>query len=446
MYQTDIRTRALIILVLVAGCTDAPWYVLPPPASGTTALLISNDQRPRLWVFAEWPVSPIRAELETPGATVVSAVVFEGEPPAALGLPEGAVELEAETPLTRGLPLGRTTARFFSSTEDGAWQESSEVATHFGRLHFRDPTICPSLVAEQIVVDLREASDGFDLATSLSEDLIIIATLGGEVFQVDAERRIQPVALTGLEGQLSALAAHRGALWAGTAEGEIYRGPPESPFELVRVLTSSAAAIDRLLITQVQEREEVLIIDRDRAVWHHDGVSWQRLHAFANDTTANSAKDLFEVAPGHVLASSLSEPNILRLRNGELEVETPEETPVSGFNRVTHVPEFGSMACGTFGELYSDESGKWAPLMKPTTSVNLGAMRSVAGGLLVATIFGGIELLYPDRRLACGPQTLPAALRTDFIGGLGSGFLLSGPSRETSRRAPVVFLQLAEIP
>lgn len=80
-----------------------------------------------------------------------------------------------------------------------------------------------------------------------------------------------------------------------------------------------------------------------------------------------------------------------------------------------------------------------APLMKPSLSVNVGAMTAFSGGVLLGHTSTGVELIYPDRELLCGPLELEANLRSEFFAPLGRRLLLSGNQRSPSDQASLVF-------
>ena len=137
-------SRASLALLLLTACQDELRHVPFPPGEGTVALLVEEARATRLWILPAGHHELLRLEPEDPGSTILAAVVFEAQDPAELRLPSDAVELEPAGPLTRTLPLEGTGLRFFQERE-GIWQESSSPHPRFLELHFRDPSLCPSV-------------------------------------------------------------------------------------------------------------------------------------------------------------------------------------------------------------------------------------------------------------------------------------------------------------
>lgn len=443
--MTNAVKTPLSLLLVLAGCENSSRLLLPPPVVGASAVVLEETSQVRLWIFSEWTTEALRIEVEDPSAAEVSAAVFESQALQALGLPEGAVELGATGATARALPLERPEVRIFESRVDGGWREVAEPSPVMRDLRFRDPRLCPDLETESVFIPGPFSSRGFGLGAALDDNTALIGVYRGPIYRVDAERRMQQIELSGLDGNVRTMTASEGELWVATSSGSIFQGPREDPFALSFVMNSSTTSLERMIVTRVGDHQEIVAMDQTRVVWHHDGRAWQSVHQFPDDGTNNRSNYLLEIEPGHVLGSSLGEPRLLRFRDGAFRLEQPSVLPLTGFSRVAHLRGFGSLAAGSLGEIYADASGAWAPHMSPSVSVNIGAMLEVDGALLVASISNDIELIHPERRLLCGPTTVPIDMRVDFMARLGEHTLLTGLLRQPADGYPVIYVRTVPV-
>lgn len=413
----------------LSACQEASRHLAYPPVEGSWALLSASPVQPRLWILASDAQEVIEVPGDDSGPPNLAAAVWAVDRPRDLRLPEGAVALEAPSTFTRGLPLGEPETRYFEAGADGEWRERGEAPPELEAVQFRDPWICPELEFEVFEIPGTEGADGFAFGVKVSEDAVLARQGDGRLFLIDVGGGFEAVSIAGLEGGASAFAVHGEELWVGTSSGAVFRGALARPYTVQRVGAPTDAPIDRLVVTMSQGREHIMLLDRDRRLWHHDGSSWVVAHAYYADTTNDRSKDLLEIEPGHVLASSLSEPDLLRYSGGVWSVERPEVLPTSGFSRLLHVPGAETLAVATFGTIYGDQGGRWEELMTPTARINVGAWAEVGGAVLTGDLRSGLELVYPRRALACGPRTLPFTIRAEVMARLGDRVLVAGPGR-----------------
>lgn len=191
---------------------------------------------------------------------------------------------------------------------------------------------------------------------------------------------------------------------------------------------------------------EVVLIDRMRTVWYYDGSDWALEYIYYEDGTNFLSKAVIEVASRNFIAVNLSEPKIVRIKDGAAKVEVPVQRPLAGFGTAINFPAVGTLAAATLGSIYSDTSdeGTWEPFMSTEASVNAGSFAAVGDLLVVGNIYGEVELIFPKEKRSCGSQRLdPVIDRLDVVLRVGERLLVSGGrvTRNIDSRFAVVSLE-----
>lgn len=407
--------------------------------SGAAAVVNEGTGGTRLVTFDRDEVVAASFDGISKGSGLLTWIAFGDTSLAELGVPRGEVPLVETGADTRRLPLDLAGLRFFESRGGESWKEVATVSSGVQELSFVDPRPrrCPTLDERDFEVPgTTERVLAFTVA--LDDRRFLFGLDDGQVFLGDIDGAIEAVTLPGLEGTASGAFRAGERLWVGTTTGSVYRSSVSDPTRLERVLTSSAAPIDRLVVTTMQGRQETVVLDRERVLWRHDGAAWSRAYAFPLDGTADRSKDLIEIEPGHVLAVALSEPTLVRIREGTLSAERPETLPVSGFQCVAHLAGFGTIASGTFGELYSDHDSRWRLLMSPSLHVNVASLEPFGGLLALVSYSGTLELIIPEERRSCGPQPLPLGIRGDLLR-VGEALVAVGVPRASGDAQVAIF-------
>ncbi|MBI4815284.1 MAG: hypothetical protein HY791_03430 [Deltaproteobacteria bacterium] len=295
---------------------------------------------------------------------------------------------------------------------------------------------CPILLETVLELEPWAPKDDWsNFAVALDERRAIVGTRSGILVELTHDTH-HLVTLRGLGEIPTAMTTFGSELWVGTASGSVHRGTysdgdiDDIPFEALP--RPSELAIDRLGVTVHDGRSMVLALDRARKLFLFDGQSWAQIHAFPLDDTIDRSSDIFSAANGELLAISLSEPNIVRLRDGQVELEAPTNPPVSGFNRGVFIPGHGSYLSTTFGDLYSDTRGAWVFAIEPSMKTIKRALIA-DGGDLIAGSRAEYEYFLVDEGRRCGNQASRADIDPFASVKVGEYFLFGG---RTSSDAP----------
>ncbi|MBI2377803.1 MAG: hypothetical protein HYV07_27625 [Deltaproteobacteria bacterium] len=344
--------------------------------------------------------------------SAVLAIVTDASSLSELGLGTGLNPLVAPGHGARRLPYAPPAKLYVADLDAGAFEPLEEPPLFLADVWVHDSRLrrCLEIVETVGSVGL-ETLDWVNFAVTLEPRRAVLVSREGVVIELGADlvpRRIQvrPELL-----DPSAMFVLGPELWIATSSGAVYRtdtanGLLSGPLELVA--TSSGTPIDRLAVTVDDGIDLVVALDRSRRVLRQSGETFEEVFAFLQDSTADRSKALVVGEGGEILAISLSEPKIVRIRGREHSVESPLSPPVSGFNVGAFVPGFGYLLSETFGNLYANQGTRWEVLIRSqVTSVHRGIMPMWDWAFMGNK--GEYQLVHPERR-DCPPIKSEASL------------------------------------
>lgn len=411
--------RLLIVALLFAGCSAERSLDFSPFSAAKTLILATHDadQVRQLLVLTSSGGVAQGFDLSVLGLDDPELSVLASERTAAeLRLKPGALPIVAE-----GEPLPELPLRYTRRLRDDAWATFTALPPSLAAVRVKlepIPDPCPQIRPEQLLFDSLARSGWAATLTSS----VVVATIEGEFFIVDRDRRITNT--MGANFFFWGVAALDGQLLVGS-RACVYR----------TIFQGDRPALREALYCHPEGQEGGMLVAGSAgfAVAREDGV------AFVDSSTQSlfrAALDRYEVGtltPAQELVlASRAEPRSVRFVTKQRTWIEPIELLADEINSLAWVEGTGLMVGDSGGNVYvRDTPGHWRTLGDPGFFTAATGFAPLPNGFLVTgdTAEGALFLnghgfceVVP---MSSGP--LPAITR------LGSGYLFFGQRHSTSR-------------
>ena len=417
-YRGPCAGLALLPLLCTA-CTAERTLDLTPFSTAKTLIVATHDadQVRQLLVLTSSGGIDQDFDLSVLGLDAPLITILASERSAAeLRLKAGALQT-----LPDGEPLPDLPLRYTRRWQDQDWSSFTVLPPSLAAVRVKlepIPDPCPQIRPEQLLFDSLARSGWAATLTSS----VVVATIEGEFFIVDRDRRITNT--LGANFFFWGVAALRGQLLVGS-RACIYRA----------IFEGGRPALREALYCQPEGREGGMLVAGKSgfAVAREDGVAFVDS---STQTLLRAALDLYEVGTltpdNELVLASRAEPRSVRFATKQRTWIEPIELVADEINSLAWVEGMGLMVGDSGGNVYvRDTPGHWRSLGDPGFFTAATGFAPLPDGFLVTgdTAEGAVFLnghgfcdVVP---MSSGP--LPAITR------LGSGYLFFGQRHSTSR-------------